>query len=365
MRRRCSGLIDEIHCFALTAGDGVPEDARLHIRGNSKTPGPSVPRAFLTAIAKNSQPMTFQGSGRLYLAQQIAAADNPLTARVFVNRVWQHHFCAGLVRTPDNFGHVGDAPTHPELLDYLAQQFVSPASSKRDNDGQSVSGSSLEDRQGCGWSIKALHRLMMLTRTYQMSSIASAQALQADPENRLLQRMPVRRLAAEEIRDSMLAAADMLDQRLYGPGVPSVKMGGPVDGERRRSIYLYLDREAVMPMLLAFDFPNPNLPFGRRHVSIVPAQAMVLMNSEFAHQVARVWGARMAASNQAESARVEAMFWNALGRSPSAEELAGALEFLHDQADHYAQLGASADPAAPWADLAHCLLNTNAFLFVR
>ena len=340
LRRREAQLLDEVYCFALTTNEGQPEDARLHIRGNSKTPGPVVPRGFLKVLAK--QTPALQGSGRLYLAQQIAAADNPLTARVFVNRCWQHHFGEGLVRTPDNFGHVGDVPTHPELLDYLTSRFIES-----------------------GWSVKQLHRLMLLSRTYQMSSAASPEAARIDPDNKLRQHMTVRRLAAEEIRDSMLAAAEVLDRRLYGVSVLFDRQVGSLEGERRRSIYLNLHREKVMPMLLAFDFPNPNLPFGRRHVSVVPSQSLVLMNSEYVHAVARMWGQRLATRPQSEAERIEAMFWNALGRAPSAEEQAAALDFLERQTAEYAKLAEAPPPSQAWGDLAHCLFNTNGFLFVR
>jgi hypothetical protein len=340
LRRRAAQLVDDIYCMAVTTIEGEPEDARLHIRGNSKAPGPVVPRGFLKAIANDVPPL--HGSGRLYLAQQIAAADNPLTARVFVNRCWQHLFGDGLVRTPDNFGHLGEAPTHRELLDYLTGRFIES-----------------------GWSVKALLRLMLLSRTYQMSSAASPEAQSIDPDNKLRQYRTVRRLAAEEVRDSMLAAAEVLDGQLYGPSVLFTKQGGSIEGERRRSIYLNLNREKVMPMLLAFDFPNPNLPFGRRHVSVVPSQSLVLMNSEYVHTVAQMWGQRLAADKRSESERAEAMFWSALGRSPSKEELSSALDFLANQASEYAKLSEAPPPSQVWSDLAHCLFNTNGFLFVR
>ncbi len=299
-------------------------------------------RGFLKALTKDRPTPTLRGSGRLQLAEQIADANNPLTARVFVNRAWQHHFGEGLVRTPDNFGHIGAMPTHPELLDYLAAKFIES-----------------------GWSIKALHRLLLMTRTYQMSSAASSPARTFDPDNKLLQHMPVRRLAAEELRDAMLAAAGVLDRRLYGHGTPVVASEIAVDGGWRRSVYLYLQREEVMPMLLAFDFPHPNLPFGRRHRTIVPAQALVLMNSEFVHAVAYRWGARMAAMQESEAARVEAMFWSALGRAPTAEEANVSLEFLRARTPYTADLSPTEQQSRPWGDLAHCLFNMNAFLFVR
>jgi hypothetical protein len=188
--------------------------------------------------------------------------------------------------------------------------------------------------------------------------------LNIDPDNKLRQHGTVRRLTAEEVRDSMLAAAEVLDRQLYGPLVPFNKPGGSIVGERRRSIYLNLNRKNVMPMLLAFDFPNPNIPFGRRHVTVGPSQSLVLMNNEYVHTVAQMWGQRLAAADRSDSQRVASMFWSALGRSASDEELSSALEFLTHQASEYSKLP-KPPPSQAWADLAHCLFNTNGFLFVR
>src|SRR5205807_2177185 len=180
---------------ALAMADGTGVDEPVHIRGSHKLLGERVPRRLLEAL--DGQAAKTNGSGRLELAQRIVDPANPLPARVLVNRLWQHHFGEGLVRSVDNFGVLGETPTHPELLDYLATEFV---------------------RQS--WSIKKMHRLLLLSRTYQMASRADARSEEADPQNKLLHRMPIRRLEAECIRDAMLAVSSRLDRRLYGPSVP-------------------------------------------------------------------------------------------------------------------------------------------------
>src|SRR2546429_83377 len=194
---------------------GVPEsahagihDAQVHIRGRYDRLGKPVPRRFPRVVAGENQPPITEGSGRLELAKWIASPTNPLTARVLVNRIWQHHFGEGLVRTPNNFGKLGEPPTHPELLDYLAHRFIQ-----------------------CGWSIKAMHRLIMLSAVYQQSSAPRAEMLRADAENRLLGRMNRRRLEAEPLRDSLLTVAGELDGALGGPALRELD-------NRRRTLYL-------------------------------------------------------------------------------------------------------------------------------
>src|SRR5262249_9408413 len=181
---------------ALALADGSGENERGFIRGNHRNLGEEAPRRLLEAIAGKEQPAPARGSGRLELARRLVAADNPLLPRVLVNRLWKHHFGEGIVRSVDDFGVQGQLPTHLELLDWLAAEFV---------------------RQG--WSLKKMHRMMLLSSTYRMASRGEARAEEADPENRLLHRMPVRRLEAEVIRDAMLAVSGRLDRTMYGPGV--------------------------------------------------------------------------------------------------------------------------------------------------
>lgn len=335
--------------WAMAMADGTAENDHVHIRGNWLTLGPEVPRRFLTVFDNKSQPLSREGSGRLELAERMIAPSDPLLPRVLVNRLWQHHFGEGIVRSPDDFGIMGQPPTHPELLDYLAAEFV-----RR------------------GWSLKQMHRMMVLSSAYQMSSRPTPQADQNDPTNRLLHRMPVRRLEAEAIRDAILAVSGRLDATLYGPSVmpyltPFMEgrgrpaASGPLDGAGRRSLYISVRRNFLTPMFLAFDYPVPFSAMGRRTVSSVPAQALTLMNDPFVVQQAEVWANRvLAVPGATPRERVIRMYQTAYSRPPDASELAAALAFLAEQSRHY---GVKDDPRA-WRDLCHILFNVKEFIFV-
>jgi cytochrome c553 len=342
LRRLQWELTDTTSRFAISTKEVLPRDVQVNLRGDCKKLGKLVPRRFLPALGAGAGTPALQGSGRVYLAQQLANPQNPLTARVFVNRVWQHHFSEGLVRTPDNFGHLGELPSHPELLDYLSAQFIKS-----------------------GWSIKTLHRSIVLSRTYQMSSRPSRAANSRDPDNRLLQHMPVRRLAAEEIRDAMLAAAGCLDKTLHGPSVLPVTFYGTVDSNCRRSIYINVRRGQVSPLLTAFDFPNPQLSIGKRHVTVAPAQSLILLNNEFMHVMAERWEPPKAAAAASTASRIEDAFLRIANRRPTNHELAEAERFIGEQAVLYQTAQGIANPAKAWADLIHALFASNAFLFVR
>ena len=265
---------------AMAMLDGTGEDDRILIRGNSSKPGKQEPRHFLTAIV-GSEPMEIRsGSGRLELAEQINDPSNPLTSRVIVNRLWHHLMGRGIVATTDDFGVLGQRPTHPELLDHLATKF-------------------LED----GRSLKKMIRYIVLSRTYQMSSHSDEAAVAADPNNRLWHHRPPRRLQGEAIRDSLLALSGRLDRTAFGPPVPihltSFMDGrgrpgksGPLDGNGRRSIYISVRRNFLSPFMLTFDTPVPFSSMGRRNVSNVPAQALILMNDPFVAEQARGWAQR-------------------------------------------------------------------------
>jgi hypothetical protein len=282
-------------------------------------------------------------------------ARNPFVTRVIVNRVWHHLFGRGIVESVDNFGALGKPPTHPELLDYLA--------------------TSLADD---GWSIKRLIRRIALSSTYRMATHGEESADRADPNNLLLHRMNVRRLEAEAIRDAILAVSGRLDLKHFGPSVPvhltafmqgrgRPGQSGPVDGAGRRSLYISIRRNFLSPMMLAFDVPIPFNTIGRRNVSNVPAQALILMNDPFVVEQAGVWAKRVLAAGDASPAdRVKAMYRAAFSRSPSGEELAQALAFLQAQATEHALHGdrALADPRV-WTDLAHVLFNVKEFVFVQ
>ena len=336
--------------FAMSSWDWRPADSPIHIRGNHKNPGDIAPRQFLQVIAGTEQVPFRHGSGRLELAKRIASAENPLTARVMANRVWRHHFGQGIVATPDNFGVMGARPTHPELLDHLASRFMA-----------------------ADWSIKALHRAIMLSSAYRMRSDASAQAGERDPSNRLLSHFPVRRLEAEAIRDSMLAVAGSLDPALGGPSVPphisAYQAGrgkpesGPLDGRGRRSVYLQVRRNFLPPLFLAFDYPLPISTAGRRGVSAVASQALLMLNNDFVNGQAATWAARTLDGGGRRSDRIRTMYLEAYGRPPRDWEISEIERFLAAQSERRAVPGPD-DPGV-WADLAHAMLNTAEFLFVR
>ncbi|MEO7650638.1 MAG: DUF1553 domain-containing protein, partial [Bryobacteraceae bacterium] len=327
--------------FAMVAADDEPHNVRLHIRGNHQNLGEEVPRRFLQVIAGEAQAPIQEGSGRLQLAGRIADPANPLTARVMANRIWKHHFGQGIVRTPDNFGKTGDAPTHPELLDYLASRFIES-----------------------GWSVKAMHRLILLSETYRQSSTQSQAAAKTDPRNLLLSHAPVRRLEAEAIRDAILSVAGTLEPTLYGPGIaPHISKyqdgrgkpgAGPLDGAGRRSIYIQVRRNFLTPLFLAFDYPLPISAIGRRGVSTVPSQALILMNNEFVTSQAAEW-ARRSASEPDAAKRIANLYRAAFARLPEAWEQTEVAKFLAAR---------QSSPEA-WADLCHVLLNSAEFIYVR
>jgi hypothetical protein len=332
--------------LALAIADGTAEDDRVHVRGNPSTLGETVPRRFLEALTGAEQARPSEGSGRLELARRMVDPSNPLVARVMVNRIWKHHFGEGIVPTPDDFGRMGRPPTHPELLDWLAARFVAE-----------------------GWSVKAIHRLIVLSSAYRMQSRLDPEAERIDPTNRWLHRMNVRRLEAEALRDALLAVSGRLDPTLFGPSVPihltpfmdgrgRPGSSGPLDGDGRRSLYLNVRRNFLSPMLLAFDFPTPATTMGRRNVSNVPAQALTLLNDPFVVAAARLWAGRLLAETPGTSAprpRIDRLYLTAFGRPPTEAEAAEALAFLAGQED---------DPRA-WADLCHVLVNVKEFVYVN
>ena len=295
------------------------EDCKICIRGNVHNRGAVVPRGVLQVATVGKAPvMPTDGSGRRELAAWIADKENPLTSRVYVNRVWYHLFGAGLVRTVDNFGTTGEMPTHPELLDYLARQFT-------END----------------WSTKQLIRQIVLSRTYRLSTAADKQAAAADPENRLLWRMNRRRLDAEALRDAILTVSGKLDLAAGGPGVsdPSVLKGvGTVTpteytyefNDVRRSVYTPAFRNRTLELFEAFDFADPNTVAGKRNVSTVAPQALYLLNSPFVMDQATAAAARLLSEEPStnDGARVERAFREALGRKPTDGEKSAVLAAL-------------------------------------
>jgi hypothetical protein len=351
-RRQIESQI-EPSAIAMVARDVGSEDAQIQIRGDSHRLGARVPRGYLVVVCGNRRPAVKQGSGRLELAQWMAAPTNPLTARVMVNRIWQHHFGQGLVATVDDFGTRGEPPSHPELLDYLARRFIES-----------------------GWSIKAMHRLLLLSSVYQQSSRASETARQRDPDNKLLSHMPVRRLEAECIRDAMLAVSGDLDRKMYGP---SISLKPPSDERReyippthstaerspRRTIYLEVRRAHIPELLLLFDFPKPVSCVGRRPISIVPLQSLNLLNDGFVVQQAKSWGTKMAAQAGTPAERVARIYTTAFSREPSEAESAEALAFLAQQQARHAAAQAKDPEKMAWIDLCHLTFNLSEFIFAR
>lgn len=280
-------------------------DQALFVRGDHKQPAETVPRRFLEAI--DATPYQTTGTGRLEFARDLVSVKNPFTARVLVNRVWHHLFGEGLVTTTDNFGRLGEEPSHPELLDHLAWRF----------------------RHEMNWSLKALVRELVLTETWRQSGGPSPAAQEKDPDNRLLSSYPLRRLEAEAIRDSLLAVSGQLDPARYGEPV-----GG---GTPRRSLYLRVKRNDLDPLLTTFDFPTPASSVGRRDVTNVPAQSLTLLNDPFLIDQAGHWAMRMLEATKGvdEGARISALFESALNRPPGKAELAGAKDFLATVTYHH------------------------------
>jgi mono/diheme cytochrome c family protein len=308
---------------SLTEGAKVA-NMKVHIRGNSANLGEEAPRRFLAILAGDNPPAFKDGSGRLELARAIASKDNPLTARVMVNRIWAHHFGRGIVATPSNFGTLGERPTHPELLDYLAAKFVAD-----------------------GWSVKKLHRAIMLSATYQLGSRHDEKNAQADADNQLLWRMNRRRLEVEPWRDAMLAVAGNLDTKLGGP---AVDLSSPTN--HRRTLYGAVSRHNLDPLLRLFDFPDPNLTSDRRPITSVPLQQLFVLNSEFIARQSKAFAARVTASASDDTARIRTAFLLAYGRPPTDREVKLGTDFL---------AGGGTDA---WEKYAQVLLAANEFAFV-
>ena len=335
-------------------------DEHLFPRGNHRRAGATVPRRYLEVLGKSQSEITnvrFEisdrvGSGRRELADAIVDPRNPLTARVMVNRMWQHVFGVGLVKTVDNFGVLGEPPSHPELLDWLAAEFVQS-----------------------GWSTKHMLRLMLTSRAFQLSTEASAAARERDPNNLLLSHASVRRLEAESLRDSLLLVAGRLDRTQGGLGVPlplrtgfkdfENPLSGPPDGNGRRSLYLEARRNYPQHLLIAFDQPKPVLTVGERNVTNVPAQSLALLNDKFVSVQSGLLADRVRSLATPED-RIRALWSIAFSRLITEPEMARAIEFLKSQAT---VLGIAADgwqsEPTVWNELAHALVNTKEFLYLR
>jgi hypothetical protein len=325
-------------------------------RGDRGSPGtevtPGVPAAFCTktnAYQVANRPKDRVSTGRrTAFANWVTSPENPLFARVMVNRVWQHHFGTGIVPTPDNLGVSGAKPSHRELLDYLAAEFMAD-----------------------GWSIKNLHRLILNSAVYRQSSSPRRELETVDPDNRLLAHYPIRRLDAEAVRDSLLSVVGELDRRAGGPFVPStptadgtIEVAKSANGAHRRSVYLQQRRTQVVTFLSLFDAPSIVTTCGKRTPSTVPLQSLAMLNSEFVRARARAMADRLAteAGDDLEQ-RLMLAFRLTAGREPLADERRACEKFLGAQREVYAKEKDPADRA--WADLCQMLLASNAFLYVE
>ncbi|MGE3999108.1 MAG: PSD1 and planctomycete cytochrome C domain-containing protein, partial [Planctomycetaceae bacterium] len=356
----------------------------LHLlkNGDSNHPGPVVEPGNLTAVSFLTTPVTpppaeaTTTQRRLQLAQWITDPANPLTPRVMVNRLWQHHMGEGLVRTPDNFGFNGERPTHPELLDWLVDELVHPSGGERRAEGGEQS--TTRDQP---WSMKRLHKLIVMSNTYRQSSShpQHEEYASSDPSNRLWWRAERRRLDADALRDSLLAASGQLDLRQGGPGFkPTInpealeglsrKSGAweasPPEEQRRRSIYTYLQRSLLPPLMTVFDQPDTTLPCGQRDVTTVAPQALALLNNEFVDEQSRTLAARFIAECDSSDQQVTEAWRCVLGRDPTESERTASLKHLESLLHREVTSRQSDAHQTTLASLCHVLMNTNEFLYV-
>jgi cytochrome c553 len=339
---------------AMGVTEGHVSDAQIHVRGSHLKLGKAVPRHVPRVLARGEEP-TFDDrqSGRLQLADWLVRPDHPLTSRVMVNRIWRWHFGQGIVRSTDNFGMLGERPCDPELLDWLAMQFVEKK-----------------------WSVKAMHRLIMLSSTYQMSSAYDLKAAEIDPENRLRWRADVRRLEAEEIRDSLLAVGDLLDTTMGGSLLQVKNREFFFDhtskdttryDSHRRAIYLPVVRNHVYDLFQLFDFPDPAVTTGDRATTTVAPQALFMMNSDLVSEVSESMAAKVLKSEKDDADRVQRLYRKAYGRAATAKEVERGL--AHVKEVESALEGKESDAAKrrvrAWASLCHLIVAANEFIYVR
>jgi hypothetical protein len=327
----------------------APVNYRLNVRGDVRDEGPAIRRDFLEVFRGMHEVGAASGSGRLELARHLGSRDNPQTARVYVNRVWQWVFGGGIVSTPSDFGKLGGRPSHSELLDWLAIRFMEE-----------------------GWSTRQLVRRLALSQTFRQSGEADPAGAQQDPANRLLHHYPTRRLEAEAIRDSLLAVSGRLDTRLYGRPINPARsaedakkrlFSGPLDGEGRRSLYLEMSIMQPPEFLVGFNLPDLKLPTGKRDETNVPAQALTMLNDPFVNAMAAYWADRLIETRCSDAGdRIGDMFVSALGREPSDAELTRWKTAVREFADDGNDLMTDREA---WTAIAHALFNTKEFLYYR
>ena len=336
--------------------DGFGKNSPVFIRGNCAELSPQpVNRAFLHAVKVSNPDLNVKGSGRLQLAYSITDPNNPLTYRVMVNRIWHHLFGRGIVETVDNFGMQGKLPSHPELLDHLAIQF------QKDH-----------------YSIKKTIRNIVLSDAFKRSVVPNNKATKTDPSNTLLSHYPVRRLEAEAIRDAMLASSDQLDKKMFGRSVPvhitsfmngrgKPSKSGPLDGDRRRSIYMEVRRNFMDPMMMTFDRPNPFNAFGRRTVTNVPSQSLILLNDPFVIQQAAAMATNLLSKKISSSNdRVDWIYQRSLSRNATQEEIEDAESFILQLKKTYAKNGIKRNIEwVIWKDYIHSVFNLKEFIYLN
>ena len=325
-------------------GESGTENMRVALRGNLRKPGPEAPRRFIHVLSKSEPTLFTNGSGRSELANELASDRNPLTARVIVNRLWQHHFGIGIVSTASNFGTLGEAPTHPQLLDWLASELIES-----------------------NWSLKKIHRMILLSATYQLSSEFSEQSFSIDGDNRFLWRFNPRRLDVESWRDAILSVTGEIDRSIGGRPVAELF------NNRRRTLYAKISRSGDSyqydEFLRNFDFPTPRGSRAKRTTSTVPQQFLFMMNSQFMVDRATAFVNRLHSEADSDGARVDRAYQLLYGRMPQKKEKEIALEFLattdnhEESSDHDSETSES--KLSPWQQYAQALLSSNEFMYVR
>jgi hypothetical protein len=344
-------LTDSMYFTGLTNGFEI--NSPVFLRGNPKTLSEeTVPHRFLSSLSEDGMTFTSGGSSRKELAEAVVNPDNPLTSRVIVNRLWHHLFGRGIVETVDNFGLQGKLPTHPALLDYLAVKF--------------------QQEEG---SIKDMIKFMVMSNTFRRAITADSTLQQKDPENLWLASFPLRRLEAEAIRDGMLAVSGELDSTMFGPSVPvhltefmqgrgRPRDSGPLDGNGRRSIYVEVRRNFLSPMMLTFDRPIPFSSFGKRNVTNVPAQSLMLMNDPLVLEQAERMAQRVIAKTELDTReRIQQIYLWAFARPAREEEVARAMTFLEQQAQKHKAEELSTSVAV-WKDYCHTIFNMKEFIYL-
>jgi mono/diheme cytochrome c family protein len=349
---------DRQQALSVNNCDVRPKPTHVLVRGSPHAPGkevkPGFPEVFglPDPVIPEPKPGAKSSGRRTVLAHWIASPDNPLTARVFVNRVWQYHFGRGLVPTANDFGKLGEPPSHPELLDWLAAEFV---------DG--------------GWKLKRLHKLIMTSNVYRMSSTAHPDGLAKDPANTLLWRFNMRRLTGEEVRDSILAVSGSLNRKMFGPStyppIPKEVLAGqsvpgqgwptsPPDEANRRSIYAHVKRSLRVPILVGFDQPDPDSSCPVRYVTTVPTQSLGLLNGEFANEQARTFAKRLQKDAPGDlAAQVARAIRLTTGRVPTADEVNKDVAFVRSLKEKH-----KLDDLTALSRYALLCLNTNEFVYL-